>query len=159
MDARQANTRTRRRHGAGGFTLIEMMVTLAIIAILAAVAVPAYTDHVMRGHINEATSALVDSRVKMEQFFQDNRQYTNAGAIVSPCNSNPPLKYFTVTCPVLTTTTYTISAAGTGDLAGLTMTINEGNQRASTVTGGSAIANAGYTGNASCWVTRKGGVC
>jgi len=142
-----------------GFTIIEVMIVVAIVAILASVAIPSYTDYVRRGKIQEAASALLAQRVKMEQFFQDNRQYTNAGAIVSPCNSNPPLKYFTVTCPVLTTTTYTISAAGTGDLAGLTMTINEGNQRASTVTGGSAIANAGYTGNASCWVTRKGGVC
>jgi type IV pilus assembly protein PilE len=142
-----------------GFTIIEVMIVVAIVAILASVAIPSYTDYVRRGKIQEAASALLAQRVKMEQFFQDNRQYTNAGAIVSPCNNNPSLKYFAVTCPVLTTTTYTIQAAGTGDLTGLAMTINEGNQRASTVTGGSAIANAGYTGNANCWVTRKGGVC
>ena len=142
-----------------GFTLIEVMLVVAIVAVLASVAIPNYTDYVRRARISEASSALLAQRVKMEQFFQDNRQYTTVGAIVSPCASNPSLKYFTVTCPVLTTTTYTIQAAGTGDLTGLTMTINEGNQRASAVTAGSPIANAGYTGNGTCWVIRKGGTC
>jgi type IV pilus assembly protein PilE len=142
-----------------GFTIIEVMVVVAIVAILASVALPSYTDYIRRARISEAASALLAQRVKMEQFFQDNRQYTNNGAIVSPCNNNPTLKYFTITCPVLTTTTYTIQAAGSGDLTGLALTINEGNARVSTVTGGSAIANAGYTGNPNCWVTRKGGTC
>jgi len=142
-----------------GFTIIEVMIVVAIVAILASVAIPSYADYVRRGKIQEAASMLLAQRVKMEQFFQDNRQYTNAGAIVSPCNNNPALKYFTVTCPVLTTTTYTIQAAGIGDLTGLTLTINEGNQRASTVTAATPIANAGYTGNANCWVIRKGGTC
>ena len=142
-----------------GFTIIEVMIVVAIVAILASVAIPSYTDYIRRGKIQEAASALLAQRVKMEQFFQDNRQYTNNGAIISPCNSAPALKYFTVSCPVLTTTTYTIQAAGISDLTGLTLTINEGNQRASTVTGGSSMANAGYTGNPNCWVTRKGGTC
>jgi type IV pilus assembly protein PilE len=142
-----------------GFTIIEVMIVVAIVAILASVALPSYTDYIRRARIAEATSALLAQRVKMEQFFQDNRQYTNAGAIISPCNTPPALKFFTITCPVLTTTTYTIQAAGTGDLTGLNLTINEGNARASTVTAATAMANAGYTGNAACWVMRKGGSC
>ena len=142
-----------------GFTIIEVMIVVAIIAILASVAIPSYTDYIRRGKIQEASSALLAQRVKMEQFFQDNRQYTNVGALVSPCNNPPALKYFTISCPTLTVTQYTIQAAGIGDLTGLNMTINEGNQRASTVTAATAMANAGYTGNPSCWVTRKGGSC
>lgn len=142
-----------------GFTIIEVMVVVAIVAILASVALPSYTDYIRRARISEAASALLAQRVKMEQFFQDNRQYTNAGAIISPCNTPPALKYFVISCPVLTVTTYTIQAAGNGDLTGLNMTVNEGNQRASTVTPATAIANAGYTGNPNCWVTRKGGSC
>jgi len=144
---------------ARGFTIIEVMVVVAIVAILASIAIPSYTDYIRRARISEAASALLAQRVKMEQFFQDNRQYTNSGAIISPCNNPPALKYFVISCPVLTVTTYTLQAAGNGDLTGLTMTINEGNQRASTVTPATAIANAGYTGNANCWVTRKGGTC
>ena len=142
-----------------GFTIIEVMIVVAIVAILASVAIPSYSDYIRRGKIQEGASALLAQRVKMEQFFQDNRQYTNAGAIVSPCNNPPSLKYFTVSCPTLTVNQYTIQAAGTGDLTGLALTINEGNQRASTVTAATAIANAGYTCNPSCWVTRRGGSC
>lgn len=142
-----------------GFTIIEVMIVVAIVAILASVAIPSYTDYIRRGKIQEGASALLAQRVKMEQFFQDNRQYTNAGAIVSPCNTPPSLKYFVVNCPTLTVNTYTIQAAGIGDLTGLALTINEGNQRASTVTPATAMANAGYTGNANCWVSRKGGSC
>jgi len=142
-----------------GFTIIEVMIVVAIVAILASVAIPSYTDYIRRGKIQEASSALLAQRVKMEQFFQDNRQYTTVGAIISPCANNPALKYWTIDCPVLTLTTYQIRAQGNGDLTGLTFTINEGNQRASTVTAATAIANAGYTGNANCWITRKGGTC
>jgi type IV pilus assembly protein PilE len=152
-----------------GFTLIEVMVTVAIVAILAAVALPMYNDYVRRGKIAEATSALLALKTKMEQFYLDNRSYKPGGAIVDPCQPTsavplPPLKYFTPSCPVLSDTTYTIQAAGGvagGDqtLAGITFTIDQSNNRATTVTSGSAMANAGYIGNLNCWVSKKGGVC
>ena len=56
-----------------GFTLIELMIAVAIIAILAAIAIPSYSEYVRRGRITEAISALSGMRVKMEQYFQDNR--------------------------------------------------------------------------------------
>ena len=62
-----------------GFTLIEVMTAVAIVAVLAAIAVPPYRDYVMRGQIQEGTTFLSDGRVKMEQFFQDNRTYADVG--------------------------------------------------------------------------------
>jgi type IV pilus assembly protein PilE len=149
-----------------GFTLIELMVTVAIIAILAAIAIPNYTDYIRRGKLQEATSNLLAMRTKMEQYFQDNRSYTSPGApVLAPCVANssvpiPALKYFNITCPVLTATTYTIQADGTDPtLVGITFTINEGNVRATTVASGSPMNQAGYTANANCWTIRKGGQC
>ena len=151
---------------APGFTLIELMVTVAIIAILAAIALPNYTDYVRRGKLQEATSNLLAMRTKMEQYFQDNRSYTTPGApVLAPCTAGssvpiPALKYFSITCPVLTATTYTIRADGTDPtLVGITYTINEGNVRATQVTAGSPMAQAGYTLNLNCWTIRKGGQC
>jgi len=154
-----------QRHS--GFTLIELMVTVAIIAILAAVAIPNYTDYVRRGKLVEGTSALLAMRTKMELFFQDNRTFVGACAAgtVAPLPSNPGspagmLKFFQISCPTLTATTYTIQAAGgvpgtDGLLTGLTYTINEANVRTSTVAGGH-MYEGGYRSNATCWVNKKG---
>jgi len=151
-----------------GFTLIELLITVGAIAILASIALPIYTDYVRRGKIAEATSNLLAMRTKMEQFYQDNRSYNPGGLITAPCQPGssvpvPTLKYFTITCLVLNATQYTIQAAGGagGDqtMAGIAFTIDQSNNRASTVTSGTAMANAGYIGNPGCWVIKKGGIC
>jgi len=68
-----------------GVTLIELMVTVAIIAIIASVAIPAYGDYVKRGRLPQATNALSSMRAKLEQYFQDNRTYI--GACVAGTNA------------------------------------------------------------------------
>jgi len=141
-----------------GFTLIELMVTVAIIGILAAVAIPNYSDYVTRGKIPDATSALAAKRVQMEQFFQDNHTYVNAPACTSDSSTS---KYFTFDCGGTygvagTASTYTIEAVGTDSMRGFVYTIDQNNVKATTMTTG---APSGWTGSASCWVTKKGGVC
>lgn len=139
-----------------GFTLIELMVTVAIVAILASIAVPSYREYIIRGQITEVVSALADARVRMEQHFQDNRDYTTAPL----CQAAEAFDNFVLSCnPAATATTYTVRALGTNSLAGFTYTVDETNARATVVAAGSAIENAGFVGNANCWVTRKGGRC
>lgn len=134
---------------ARGFTLIELMITVAIIAIIASVALPAYNDYVTRGKIQEATSALAAMRTKMEQYYQDQRTYVGACAAGTVAPLPTGLKYFTVTCNIPDATHYTVTAAG----AGFTFTIDEANTRATTA------VPAGWATNATCWVSRKGGIC
>ncbi|SFI20423.1 type IV pilus assembly protein PilE [Collimonas sp. OK307] len=128
-----------------GFTLIELMITVAIIAILAAVALPAYSDYVKRGQIQDGTTNLASGRVRMEQFFQDSQTYVGG-----PCPA--ATKYFTYDCgtPAATATTYTITANGIGGLAGFAYTIDQGGNQAST-TGWGNCTNA--------WVLKKGDAC
>lgn len=154
------NLDTKKRHA--GFTLIELMITVAVVGILAAVALPAYNDYVRRSKLAEAHSQLADLRVKMEQWFQDNRSYLNGAA----CGAAVPgaaqsIKFFTFTCPGPTATTYTWTATGIAGqgLGGISFSITESNVKSTTVTGGSDMANAGYATNPNCWIIRKGGSC
>src|SRR5476649_1652588 len=92
-----------------GFTLIELMITVAVIGILLKIALPAYTDYVKRGKLVEGTSTLSDGRVKMEQYFQDNRTYAPPSVALTATNGCPtalPLPAattnFTYSCANLT---------------------------------------------------------
>lgn len=142
-----------------GFTLVELMITVAVIAILAAVALPSYTDYITRSKLVEAHTHLADLRVKMEQRFQDARTYVG-GPCAPTGGAAADVKYFQFTCSgAPDADSFTLQAAGLNDLEGIAFTVNESNVRTTTVTGGSKMADKGYTGNANCWVKRKGGQC
>ena len=57
--------------GQQGFTLLEVMIVVVIVAILTAIAVPAYSEYVTRGRLAEAYATLGGQRVRMEQFYQE----------------------------------------------------------------------------------------
>src|SRR5437763_3189016 len=63
----------RARHAPNGFTLLELMIVVAIVAVLASIALPNYSDYVKRGKIMEATTGLSDFRQRYEQYFLDTR--------------------------------------------------------------------------------------
>lgn len=153
-----------------GFTLIEVMITVAIIAILAAVALPSYTDYIRRGKIAEATAGLSDLRVKLEQFYQDNRNYASTATVCGvamPDATTMQVRFFTFTCnwgAGGTNQSYTITATGgiaAGDqsMAGFIFTIDQQNVKTTTITAGSTAANAGWTANPNCWAIRKPNQC
>ena len=137
-----------------GFTLIELMIAVAIVAILAAIAIPSYSEYIRRGRITEAVSALSGMRVKMEQFFQDNRTYVGAcaGGTVAPRPADTT--NFAYTCPTLAATAYTITATGQGGLAGYAYSIDQSNVRSTVMT-----APSTWPSNATCWVLKKDGSC
>lgn len=133
---------------------MELLVVVAIVGILAAIAVPAYNNYVVRGKIPQATSTLANKRVQMEQYFQDNRSYLLNGACpttVAPDTTSS--QYFSFSCAA-TATTFTITATGTGDMAGFSYTIDQNNAKTSTITASGWAATS-----TSCWITKQGGVC
>ena len=146
------------RSSSCGFTLIEVMMAVAIVGILAAVALPSYRDYITRGQLTDATNGLATLRAQMERHFQDNRTYATSGTFVTPCASTDaaPRTFgpFVVSCAVTpTASTFSLQAVGSGRVSGFTYTINETDVRATT------FAPSGWSTCTSQWLTKKGQAC
>ena len=82
-----------------GFTLIELMIVLVIAAILAAVAVPAYRDSVIKGNRRAAQAAMMDIVNRQQQFFVANRTFATT-AEIAICENPPPEVSAHYTCAI-----------------------------------------------------------
>ena len=135
---------TTHRH-TRGFTLIEVMITVAIVAILSAIALPAYTAYIQRSRVPPALDALSALATRMEQRFQDTGTYTcpdtlgDAGDFGIACEAGEDGQ------------SYTATATGSGPVDGYTYTINHLGVRATT-------AHPKGVPETSCW-SMKGSTC
>ena len=158
--------RMHNRNPSKGFTVIEMLIVVAIIGLLSAIALPNYNEYVLKGKLAEAYSNLTTLQTKMEQYYQDNRKYGDAAAVLAncptaatktncgvPCPGTPNVKYFTFTCALSNTDQgYTYTAASTE--LGFTFTVTETGAKKTTAVG------TGWGGlNNNCWVRGKDGSC
>ncbi len=136
-----------------GFTLLELLIAVAIIAILAAIALPSYNEYVARSMIVEGTAGLADMRVRLEQFYQDNRSYAgnNCGTCGAAC---PNSQYFNFTCESDGQTYLATATATNARIANLVLTIDQQNVRQTVSAPDGWKAPAG-----NCWVLRKSGHC
>jgi prepilin-type N-terminal cleavage/methylation domain-containing protein len=146
-----------RLRPAQGFTLIELMITVAIVAILTTIAYPNYRDYVIRGQLVDATQGLSAVRANMERYYQDNRTYLPVGIFTPPCGAAVIISgRFSITCPGSTATSFRATAVGTaGQLTGFSFTVDQNNAQATVVT--SPPAPGSFLGCATAWITKTGG--
>lgn len=115
MDTKTSLIRARQ----GGFTLIELMITVAIVGILASVAYPSYTQYIVRANRSAAQSFMFAVANKQEQFLLDARRYAGGGAAALPelsmaVPSDVSSKYtITATCTMPTAVGNCTAVAGT----------------------------------------------
>ena len=115
-----------------GFNLIELMIVVAVIAILSSIAVPAYNDYVKRAKRAQAQGALLELASAMERFFTENNTYcgSDTGGTIGTCVNGDTPGIFSNTVPVdggtafynlqittTTATTYALTATRTGSMA------------------------------------------
>ncbi len=135
--------------------MVEVMIVVAIVAILAAIAIPSYNDYVRRGQIPEAFTYLSDYRTKMEQYYQDNRNYGTAAKCAADATADSwsaftpsNAKYFSYACETSNSTQgFKVTATGAaGRALGHTYTIDHLGNRATKTFKGAVVTQ-------NCWLT------
>ena len=129
------------------------MIVVAIVAILSAVALPAYTRYIIRSHIPDATNSLASWQLKMEQWFQDNQTYLATDGTSCGASTPDSTSYFDFSCTV-SKEAFTLQADGKGTMSGFQYKVDQTGTKSSTITA------SGWTGTSdSCWITNSGGAC
>lgn len=110
-----------------GFTLIELMITVAVVAILAAIAYPSYLDQIRKSRRADAKAVLLETAQWMERFYTEHNCYHRASP---PCSNTTitvalptylaaspkegATKYYNLSLSAVTANTYTLQAVPTG---------------------------------------------
>jgi len=156
----QVNQHKASSRSNAGFTLIEMMVAMVMVAVLASIAIPSYRSYIRRAQLSDAFSTLADLRVKMEQYYQDNKFYgadaASTGCPALPNTSAFPFstKNFKFECSAnggaAPLQVYLLTATGiSGATTGYAYSLNQQGIKGT-------VTFDGASSGQSCWLTRAG---
>lgn len=128
-----------------GFTLIELVVAMAIMVILIAVAYPSYNSYVQKTRRSDGQTALMDLANRMDRYFTENNSYAGATLTTVGMPATSPQSYYNLSITSATATAFTIQATPTGAQAGDTtcgnLTLNQLGQK----------GKSGTAAVADCW--------
>jgi len=131
-----------------GVTLPEVMVTVAIVGILAGIALPNYQGYIQRSTLSEAFDGLSAFRLRMDQAFHNNGNFGAGGCAVALPNAT---EHFAFACDLTNGGQgYLARAEGSGRMTGFAFAVNDAGQRTTTAFPGQAALPA------TCWMSKKG---
>jgi type IV pilus assembly protein PilE len=124
IQTRNAEMHARLQRRARGFTLLEVMITVAIVATLAAVALPSYRDQIARGKRSDVQTALVEDAAYLQRYYAANNTYPVTGSLTptlpaatSPRDGTTVNYNITIDQANTTATTFLLKAAPAGTMA------------------------------------------
>lgn len=130
-----------------GFTLIELMIAVVVMAILTAIAYPSYRTYILRSHRIDALAALAQDQTVLERCYAQNFNYNAACASRPTFPHNSSQNYYSINLSNLTATTFTLTATPLGtqalDTTCSNFTLDQANQK--TASDGSG------TNQSTCW--------
>lgn len=119
-----------------GFTLIEMLSVVVIVAILIGIAYPSYRSWVLKSHRSDAMATLSQDQGILERCYAQNFNYSGGCASLPTFPQTSPQGYYSITLTNQSATTYTLTATAIGtqtlDADCLTMSVNQANQKTAT---------------------------
>ncbi|MGC4011811.1 MAG: type IV pilin protein [Pseudomonas sp.] len=129
------NQRRRER----GFTLIELMIAVVVVAILAAIAFPSYQRYVLRSHRVEAQAVLSEAAARQERYYSQNNAFASTAAALNMTSNVNALQYYSLAISNVTATSYTLTATAKGaqakDAQCLSLSLDQAGTRSNTGTG------------------------
>lgn len=139
-----------RRLAESGFTLIELVVTVAIVGILSTIAVSAYSNYTLKANRTDATRVMLADAQALQRCYSQNFTYTPTGGCPTPAGTTTsPRGLYAVTIAIPSATTYTITATPakapqTKDLACASFKLTSDGAQ-------SATASSGTDSTTACW--------
>lgn len=93
-----------------GFTLMELMVAVAIVGIIAAIALPAYNDQMMRSRRSDGQTALMNAAALMEHYYTENNTYVGANPTTLGITALSAQGFYRISVPAASATAFTLNA-------------------------------------------------